>query len=733
MLVIGAPGSGISHLLAGMSPAVRAVGLETDLAIPYPALTAALRQRLPDDHGEAVEIVVAAAGGGLLAVDDAEHLDEPSIELLVGLADRLPLAVGLHPGRGRAREVLGRFGGWPRVRPPRLGDAALRELVSDWRGGGDADVDPDAIVARAAGLPGVARALTLGGWFEASMTARYGALLDALEPEDRCWLLACTLAPDGFDLDRIGEPPPALIELGVAPFDGATCGLVGELLVARSDESQLAGARRRLADRADDAAHRSSLLLAAGDRAAAVAAARAALADESLQADRRATLAALAADEDTTRLEAARVLLQRERPREAIELLDALSESAKGDPAATLLRAIALRQRDDARRWPLLDHLDPTDAHHRTELDRQRCWADGRIDSIRMHATASVPDPAAAEDLDRARWLWHAALLARAVDGSEDWLSEQLEGLAARDDVPAAWRQLGRHARALQRWHLEGASVELDGALDRVAEPALPAVVVDAHRAVALADTGTTAEALGLAPEPAGEAVERALAAWARAEAEWAAGHPVAARRAAEAVAALDTPPAWLAQVCAAWAAWETGETVVPLTSESTTSLAALVRDEIIAIATIDDDPATAAAAFASLAGRWATVHRRGELRCRWATGEATRLAGDTESAVTTLLAVEQDCQTGPLLQRVRRSLRLAGVRRTGRRSSASGPLSPREAEVIELVGKGLSTRDIAVRLGLSATTVETQITSAMNKLGARSRLQAALAYREMQ
>src|SRR5690606_13144426 len=168
------------------------------------------------------------------------------------------------------------------------------------------------------------------------------------------------------------------------------------------------------------------------------------------------------------------------------------------------------------------------------------------------------------------------------------------------------------------------------------------------------------------------------------------------------------------------------------LPTASTSPLAGIAGDEIDAIAALADDAASAAAAFEAIAERWSPIHRRGELRCRWAAGEASRLAGDTDAAVSTLLTLEQECPTGPLLQRVRRSLRLAGVRRAGRRTATSGPLSPREAEVIELVGKGLSTRDIAVRLGLGPTTIETQITSAMNKLGARSRLQAALAYREL-
>ena len=44
--------------------------------------------------------------------------------------------------------------------------------------------------------------------------------------------------------------------------------------------------------------------------------------------------------------------------------------------------------------------------------------------------------------------------------------------------------------------------------------------------------------------------------------------------------------------------------------------------------------------------------------------------------------------------------------------------LSPREREVLQLIGGGLSTKEIAARLGLSAKTVETHRRQIMDKLG---------------
>lgn len=53
-------------------------------------------------------------------------------------------------------------------------------------------------------------------------------------------------------------------------------------------------------------------------------------------------------------------------------------------------------------------------------------------------------------------------------------------------------------------------------------------------------------------------------------------------------------------------------------------------------------------------------------------------------------------------------------------------PLSPREAEVVQLVGEGLSNKEIALRLGINPETVETHLKRARGKLGATDRRDAA-------
>jgi len=75
---------------------------------------------------------------------------------------------------------------------------------------------------------------------------------------------------------------------------------------------------------------------------------------------------------------------------------------------------------------------------------------------------------------------------------------------------------------------------------------------------------------------------------------------------------------------------------------------------------------------------------------------------------------------------------RIAGALLPG--ADAGGPgarLSPREREVLALVGEGLANRQIARRLGIAERTVKVHLTSVFRQLGVSDRTSAALWARE--
>jgi two-component system response regulator DesR len=66
-------------------------------------------------------------------------------------------------------------------------------------------------------------------------------------------------------------------------------------------------------------------------------------------------------------------------------------------------------------------------------------------------------------------------------------------------------------------------------------------------------------------------------------------------------------------------------------------------------------------------------------------------------------------------------------------RESLRESLSPREREVLQLVADGIPTRQVALKLAISYTTVRTHLRSISAKLGARSMLSAVATARDLE
>ncbi len=350
-------------------------------------------------------------------------------------------------------------------------------------------------------------------------------------------------------------------------------------------------------------------------------------------------------------------------------------------------------------------------------------------------ARCNAGDPAAPADLRAgllaARELGDVALECEAGE----WLARAWREQVAPAEAEAVCAELegrcaelglrGREAefalgRLSARIAAHGSSPDaIDGlraALGAATEPGL-AGRIRAALGLALADGARTDEAHEILRD--GDApVLRA----ARAGVAWLAGQP---GRALEAGADPALP-------AVAWARLEAGEPVVVAAEPPGPAprAARAAREELRAVAALaTGDDEAAERRFAGAAALWRGLELRCEVRCAWAAGEAARRAGDLEGARVRLEGAEALAERGAqalMLGRVRRSLRAAGARRRAAPASSRGPLSPREREVLELVGAGLTSPEIALRLGIARSTVETLVRSAMRKLGARSRRQAA-------
>jgi DNA-binding CsgD family transcriptional regulator len=253
--------------------------------------------------------------------------------------------------------------------------------------------------------------------------------------------------------------------------------------------------------------------------------------------------------------------------------------------------------------------------------------------------------------------------------------------------------------------------------------------------AVCRAYAGHLSEAEAILDDAAADATtadQRAIVAWARAELHWLTGRPRAALALIEHCRREGTALDAYATVLEGWAALDAGAAPPPpLEAAPYTMFAGAVPESYALARLADGDAPGAERLFVEAARLFAGQVLVAEIRALLGAGVAALRAGKRPRARRRLLKAERRaCSAGikPLLARVRRSLRQAGVPRSAPRSRRAGVITGREHEVLALVGAGLSSREIAARLGVAPSTVDSQVKSAMRKLGARTRAQAALA-----
>ncbi len=543
---------------------------------------------------------------------------------------------------------------------------------------------------------------------------------------------------------------------------------------------------RTLADDAESARHHA----AAGERDKALKKALRAAEGSERPGERASHLGLAAScadgvDADELRLEAAAALLDAGQFEEAAALA-AAAESGKAEMRA---RAALVRGRTHWARGEREDAVRELDRgisliHGRglpveARLSLERLREDlyfGGSDVLERAQAAWDMAQAAGVELARADLMlgtalcWHARseacvpVLERAVEAGDPqddpdlWFTAaaglcgglQMFGRSDRLDALQAAMVTKARDLALRRWELQftwmrGQNAYLNGqyadaiewlrtclADPSIAQPERDQVAADL--ATALADTGLTEEGLGVI-EQAQVAVDTpwgdVVLLIAEAEAAWLAGQPRRALAAAEKALAGEFLDAIRPQVVAArdWALFDLRRPAAPPSERDPMPFYAGHLLDSQAISAIASSPSSAERLFLAAADAYRGNVLRNELRSLWAAADIAVREGAVARGRRSLLEVEQRAETNglvPLVGRVRRTLRKTGVRRSASRAANAAALTRRERQVMRLTAAGLTSGEIALNLGLAPSTVDSVVRSAMTKLDAKTRVQAA-------
>lgn len=745
VVITGAAGSGRTSVLAAVGEAFPAVCRSAGLALlahrAAVPLAMALRAPLPEGPPEPAALadwVVERLGPAVLVVDDADLADPVTAAVLPALVGRVPLACGVSTmGSQVLLDGLEDAGANVVELGPLDDEAASRVL-------GDVDAGDVARVMRAAGgNPRLLVDLRDGRAPSRRSQRLLRAMADGLSAGERRAVTALALAGGAVPVSvagALGIGPNAAWWSADAREVRVRPGLLGDLVVDEADDDARRALHAWLADAfaseghlVEAARHHLGAGVATACRRLALRAA--AVADEPRERATALDLAAgCSASDDPLLLDAAEALLAA-----GLGATPHLDRSTSNDPRVPVLVARDHRLGGDHDAAAVaLEAADGTRPDARREAALLAVWPGWHPDRTAGALGAALggwPRPAADVVADLAREAsgddedaLHRRLLTvvvLALDGRDveaDATVVALEDWCHTQDG-ARWRDAGAIAARLLRFHRDASEATM-AELARLAGPGRG--TGPDHAVLALADLGRTSDALrSLGPPPTLRTGEAAIRHWVAAEVNLVAGRLVAARQLARQsrdAGGPDHPVAGLATVTSAWAAVDGGE--VP-DDEAPTGVLAVDRaatQELEAIRLRAARGAMGGAmAFADAAEQWRRLSVRARLRCAWAAADG---AGDVEG----LRVVEEEARRRgllPIAGRARQSLRRLGIRARAGRAVADGGLSAREREVLALVADGVPSREIAQRLGVGRSTVETQIASAMGKLGARTRLHA--------
>ena len=568
--------------------------------------------------------------------------------------------------------------------------------------------------------------------------------------------------------------------------------LLAEVAAKDLDEDERRRLHAIIARGADDDGEAARHWALSGERSAAYEAAQRAAAAAKLPGERARHLAVAAScadgpDAEDLRVQAAQALEETNDWPALTALLDQLrAGSTPAQATAALLRArAAWRGGDpDGVREAIRTGLSlvsgtgsPVEIQLRIEESRIPTFIDNEPErAITMSAAALELATAAQVDVPRAQYLHGTALyMAGRAEEAANILDQALRGARAAGDIgtemaaannflvihestgdPALARRVAVEFTGRARdlglgvWErsFRIAATNLDfhagdypavfAAADELLDLPLEARTHESlleQLCLALVDVGRIDEALrriSVLPARPGDWTLTRQVSWVRTEAALWGGQP---QQALELADQLVVGPAGdlnivFAHVSRAWALFDLGQNPESPPVARHPGMLAAVPDELAGIcemyAGVQSD---AVASFDKAASVWAVSHRRGEIRCMWAAGEAAR-RGSAPDALDRLLAAEaraKELSMVPLLGRIHRSLRAVGVRRSAPRArDRSQLLTERERGVLRLVAAGLTNAAIAARLSVSRHTVASQIASASAKLGASGRAHAA-------